>query len=77
MESCFSILDKTILFSINIWYNLVETIKVNLAKTNGKSTVGNESDSILQFGEFSIQTDTRLVMAGEKTIHHTGNGFRI
>ena len=31
--------------------------------------VGNESGSVLKFGEFSIQTDTRLVMAGDKTIN--------
>lgn len=31
--------------------------------------VGNESGSVLKFGEFSIQTDTRLVIAGEKTIN--------
>lgn len=31
--------------------------------------VGNEAGSVLKFGEFSIQTDTRLVIAGEKTIN--------
>lgn len=30
---------------------------------------GNEIGSILKFGEFCIQTDTRLVIAGEKTIN--------
>lgn len=30
---------------------------------------GNETGSILKFGEFCIQTDTRLVIAGEKTIN--------
>lgn len=30
---------------------------------------GNETGSILKFGEFCIQTDTRLVIAGEKTMN--------